>query len=114
MAAAVSACTASDPRAYACTALARINVNSKQVPGRETGKSPTERALSIHRTPIRSGTGSGLLIHPHVVDLHAHREDGVVDAHLSAPVAPDGDIEDQELRTVEWPFGIAGAVIRVL
>src|SRR6186713_993161 len=84
MAAAVSACTASDPRAYACTALARIDVKTR------------------------------LLIHPHVVDLHTHREDGVVDAHLSAPVTADGDVEDQELRAVEWPLGIARAVVRVL
>ena len=55
-----------------------------------------------------------LLVDADVVDFHGHREDGVVDTHLSAPVAADRDVEDQELRTVEGPLGIARAVVRIL
>ena len=42
-----------------------------------------------------------------VVDLVTRREGGVVDAALAAPVAADGEVEDQVLRLIERPDAVA-------
>jgi hypothetical protein len=38
-----------------------------------------------------------LLVDTHIVGIHLPRKDAIVDALLSAPIAADDDVEDQEL-----------------